>query len=297
MPFIKSLVFSAAAMVASQAAAQSVGCTVYTGSTAYARSVNVSSIQVTDLMRQAKVLLKRFTDGNPILAPITPHPDGSGYLLWTSTAGQAKLTRIDATGQAGDVSTDEDLGPAFATGALATDGKTIGYLLRSSEHKLEFRVKGGATTVIMDNDVPAGTQPKVSFSGRGLSFKDAQGKPVFGTEAMYYPMVSHRGSVLFGGGKWFTSFDHYNNFGVHGLPVRMPRNGVASGASMTIFNGDGSAPTLGFGWAHRKASICGISSMERGSSTSILATGARRPGDACYRCSHRPGRAKELFVR
>ena len=113
---------------------------------------------------------------------------------------QAKLTRIDATGKAGDVSTDEDLGPAFATGALATNGQTIGYLLRSGEHNLEFRVKGGATTVIMDNDVPAGDLPVVLFSGRGFLFKDAQGRPAGGTQAMYYPMELHRGSVLFGGG-------------------------------------------------------------------------------------------------
>ena len=169
-------------------------------------------------MRQAKAPLRRFIGVNPILAPITPHPDGSGYLLWTSTAGQAKLTRIDATGKAGDVSTDEDLGPAFATGALATNGQTIGYLLRSGEHKLEFRVKGGATTVIMDNDVPAGNQPVVLFSGRGLSFKDAQGEACRRTEAMYYPMELHRGSVLFGGGKWFASFDHYNNFNAYSNP-------------------------------------------------------------------------------
>jgi len=41
MPFIKSLMFSVAAMLATQAAAQSVGCSVLPGSPVYATSATV----------------------------------------------------------------------------------------------------------------------------------------------------------------------------------------------------------------------------------------------------------------
>jgi hypothetical protein len=95
----------------------------------------------------------------------------------------------------------------------------------------------------MDNDV-SGNQP-VLFSSRGLRFNDAQGKPIPGTEAMYHPMELHRGSVLFGGGKWFASFDHYNNFNAYSNPAVADGH---TGAGMTFFNGDGSQPRLGLGW-------------------------------------------------
>jgi hypothetical protein len=213
------------------------GCSVLPGSTIDARSVNLSSIQVTDLQRVPKVPGIPWIGANPHLAQITPHPDGGGYLLWTSTNNRAILTRIDASGTAGDVNTDEDLGPTVATGALATNGQTIAYLLKSAPNKLEFRVRGGATTVIMDNNVTDG-QPVV-FSGRGLQFSTSS------LQAMYHPMDLHRGSVLFGGGKWFTSFDHYNNFKAHLSP---PQNDGHTGASILKFNADGSQPVVAMSW-------------------------------------------------
>jgi virginiamycin B lyase len=218
------------------------GCSL-PGSTVDARSVTLSSIQVTDLQRAPKQPAIAWIGSNPYLAQIAPHPDGGAYLLWTSTNNRAILTRIDASGIAGDVSTDEDLGPALGTGALATNGQTIGYLLKSGPHKLEFRVKGGATTVIMDNDVASG-QP-VLFSGRGIRFNDANGNPVYGTQAMYEPMGLHRGSVLFGGGKWVTTFDHYNNFNAYSNPGQADFH---TGASIVSFNADGSQPSLPLNW-------------------------------------------------
>jgi virginiamycin B lyase len=220
------------------------GCSIMPGSTVDARSVNVSSIQITDLQRAPGGLPSA---GRPIQTQITPHPDGGGYLLWTAR-GRAILTRIDATGTAADPNTDEDLGPAISTGALATNGQTIGYLLKSGTHKLEFRVKGGATTVIMDND--GDIIGRVLFSGRGLRFNDPQGNPVYGTEAMYHPLIYHRGSVLVGGGRWFTSFDHSNNFNAYTNPGTPNPNG---GASMISFSGDGSQAGLVYGWGTSKS--------------------------------------------
>jgi hypothetical protein len=142
-------------------------------------------------------------------------------------------------------------GQRLEQAVLALTGRPWGYLLKSGPHKLEFRVKEGptteartiGTTVFMDNDVSA-NQP-VLFSGRGFRFNDALGRPVFGTQAMYNPVELHRGSVLFGGGKWFTSFDHYNNFNAYTNPAIADGH---TGASMTFFNADGSQPGLVFGW-------------------------------------------------
>jgi hypothetical protein len=75
------------------------GCSVLPGSTIDARSVSLSSIQVSDLKRLPQFGLWMTSS----LATITPHPDGGGYLLWTSRIGRAILTRIDASGNAADV--------------------------------------------------------------------------------------------------------------------------------------------------------------------------------------------------
>lgn len=218
-------------------------CSTGFGSTTNATSIDVSRIQVTDLARQAKEPTMPFFGENPLLAPITADPQGGGYLLWTSPSNRAIMTRIGTDSRPADTSSDEDLGPAVRTAALGLNGQTIGYLLRSAQHKLEFRVKGGATTVIMDNDV-VGNQP-VLYSGRGLLFKDSQGRSIYGTEAMYYPVELHNGSVLSVGGKWYASFDHYNNFNAYSNP------GVANAhtaASILSFNDDGSGPLLRLAW-------------------------------------------------
>jgi hypothetical protein len=207
------------------------GCSAQFGAAPDLRSAGFAGIQVTTIPRT----LDGFRDFEPVpVAPITPKPQGGAWINYLSSTKRSMLLEIDAQGN--PVGQDKDLGTASAVGAVGADGTNYAYLLRNG-HKLEFRVAGGATTVIMDNDVRDG-QPTL-FSGRGVKWTGANGDVPFGTEAMQSPIDWHRAIVLAAGGKWFTIFDHANNFNAYTNPQVAD---VHQGNFLLSFKADGSEP-------------------------------------------------------
>lgn len=201
------------------------------------RAADFSTIQVSDLKRAAKS-----ADTNNAVAPITIKPQGGAYINYLSADSRSKVVEVDATGT--PAGTDVDLGPASGAGAVGYDGTNLAYLVRSTIHKLEFRVPNGATTVIMDNDVTADSN-KILFSGRGVKWTGANGQVLYGTEAMFTPMSYHRAVVAQAGGKWFASYDHGNNFNAYKNPDNPDSH---FGVTVTSFAADGSGGQMPIPW-------------------------------------------------
>jgi hypothetical protein len=196
---------------------------------------------VKDLQRKVLTPPAVFPGSKPPLAPIAPHPQGGGYLLWAAHANNhVYLTRVDATGNV--VGADEDLG-AGLPGAVGSDGTRVAYLIKIGNDKLEFRVKGGQTTVIMDNDYYSTNRYDWSYplrhSGRGVNWG------VYGAEAMWNPINARRVTVVPTDTRWFATFDHCNNLNA----VSNPAKGNSHCASaITMYNLDGSQPSMPSGW-------------------------------------------------
>ena len=152
------------------------------------------------------------------------NPNGGGYILWTRKADEkAILTQIDASGNT--VGADQDLGPGKA-GAVSTDGTNIAFLIKTGDDQMAFRVQGKGETLVVDNRkpgvwVPTGETPK------------------FGNEALFKPITYRRLSILPIAEKWFTSFDHWNDFGA---------GGEHTGMSMLLHDADGTNPVLAQAW-------------------------------------------------
>lgn len=183
-------------------------------------------------------------------APLICSDKGKIYIL--STDENKVLTLIE-TDINGELVSKKELCKGYP-GNLSVKEDTIAYLAKTGTDKAEFKYlnKIGNDVVIMDN---IGKQESNSRgtcnSGKGMIFRNQDGKMVFGTEAMFEPFAFGRVELFSVNDGWISIFPHTNNFNASNMEIGKyvgENNNSHSGEMCLYFNDDASKSNLIYGW-------------------------------------------------